>query len=272
VDLDADLSWTAGQGDSFDATAINDTIYYYVVTASDTNGNESEYSTEVMASPQRSPITAHWDNGAADARWVSSTNWNPDYAPRVIDDIWMNRANDYALIALGDVVLGKDIIIARHASATGVITEMNGGSLTASGVVFIGQYGGSDGTMILSGGTLSTGSEMAVSVSGAGQLEMTGGAIHVSTAFKIGRYEKIEAVGHVDLHGGTITCTSFGINSYSDMDIEAGTLVIDGNQLSAINSYVTDGRITAYGGAGSISVDFDVSNVGKTTVTAVPAP
>jgi hypothetical protein len=98
---------------------------------------------------------------------------------------------------------------------------------------------------------------------------MTGGSISVASQFKIGRYNQASAVGHVDLHGGVIDCLNFEINPYSSMDVaNDALLIIDDNESAKVNGYITSGQLTASGGTGTVSVDYDSTHFGKTTVTS----
>jgi hypothetical protein len=62
-----------------------------------------------------------------------------------------------------------------------------------------------------------------------------------------------------------------GVNSIkgdSVLDIGAGTVVINGNQVSSVNDFISSGRITGYSGTGTVSNYF---NGATTTVTAAPS-
>ncbi|WOO40932.1 hypothetical protein [Rubellicoccus peritrichatus] len=218
--------------------------------------------------PQVPATTLVWNDDASDSLWSSGDNWNQDFAPRIIDDAWVNTTGDYVNVSNGVDALAKDFILARHDGKTGISMDVSGGTVTTSNVFFIGQYGTAHGTLNLSAGTVTAGSEMAVAVSGKGTMSMTGGTVNVATNFKIGRYNIASAIGHLDLHGGTISCNYFSINDYSDMDITTGTLIINGNRVSSINTLINNNRITAYGGSGTVQVDYNNLNPGKTTVTA----
>jgi hypothetical protein len=61
------------------------------------------------------------------------------------------------------------------------------------------------------------------------------------------------------------------------MDIRAGTLVLNGNQMDYVLDLITAGLLTAYGTNGSgpdiqWQYDYNVRNPGKTTVSAIPEP
>jgi len=52
------------------------------------------------------------------------------------------------------------------------------------------------------------------------------------------------------------------------MDITGGTLIVNGDVTSAINGYITSGWLTGYGGSVTLAADYNITNPGKTTVTA----
>jgi hypothetical protein len=81
-------------------------------------------------------------------------------------------------------------------------------------------------------------------------------------------YVSLTGSGHVQLDGGLITASSFGMYDNGTMDITGGTLKIDGNFVNQIlNTWA--GVITAYDGWGTVVADHnEVLNV--TTVTALP--
>ncbi|MHC4486930.1 MAG: hypothetical protein ACYS4T_17265 [Planctomycetota bacterium] len=53
------------------------------------------------------------------------------------------------------------------------------------------------------------------------------------------------------------------------MDIAVGTLIVDGDETSKIQTYIDNGWITSYGGNGTLQLDYNVTNEGKTTLKAV---
>jgi hypothetical protein len=57
------------------------------------------------------------------------------------------------------------------------------------------------------------------------------------------------------------------------MDVTGGTLIVTGDQTLKIQGYIDSLWIKAYGGAGTLQMDYDVRNAGKTTLTAIlPEP
>ncbi|MCF7972229.1 MAG: hypothetical protein K9N55_00275, partial [Phycisphaerae bacterium] len=74
------------------------------------------------------------------------------------------------------------------------------------------------------------------------------------------------------LWGGVTRAGDLTLNGNANvvcvLDIKEGTLILDGDKTSKIANYVASGLITAYDGEGSVSVNYDLINAGKTTVTA----
>jgi len=81
------------------------------------------------------------------------------------------------------------------------------------------------------------------------------------------------STGHVNLYGGIIDAENFVMGAGAGtMDIEAGTLIVDGDVRSTVQGYIDDpnGWITAYGGSGTLYLDYDLTNTGKTTLKTTP--
>ncbi|MDD5134858.1 MAG: hypothetical protein PHP01_05555, partial [Phycisphaerae bacterium] len=109
-------------------------------------------------------------------------------------------------------------------------------------------------------------------------LLMNGGEIYVYGTFGIG-YNDIGAStgeGYVYLNGGTITVADFQMawpaGCTGLLDISGGTLVVEGDKTSLINSYIAGGQIAAYDGTGTLGVDYNITNPGSTTVRQLNNP
>jgi hypothetical protein len=101
---------------------------------------------------------------------------------------------------------------------------------------------------------------------------MNGGTVSVAQMFGLGWGG---GIGIARINGGTLNLSqwnatqSINPTNSSVLDIRAGTVVINGNQLTSVNNYVSNGKITAYGGTGTVIRDYDISNPGKTTIKAI---
>jgi hypothetical protein len=52
------------------------------------------------------------------------------------------------------------------------------------------------------------------------------------------------------------------------MNITTGILILDGNDIETVQTFINDGRITSYQGQGTLNLDYNVTNEGKTTLSA----
>jgi predicted phosphodiesterase len=225
-----------------------------------------------------------WDNEAGNGDWNNATNWNPDTVPP-------STSGNYAKIFMST---GPIFSAGRTASAYRVYIEGSNGTITMSGGTLsltsswigIGYTSSSDsGTLTMSSGTINTtgiSGHIYCGVKGNAILNMSGGAINLSGTVYVGRDPT--GVGTVNLSGGTITCGNTLLigsgGGTGTIDITStGTLIINGDVTAAIATYVANDQITAYGGAGTVMSDYDVTTTGKTTVWAsaptkagVPSP
>jgi hypothetical protein len=106
---------------------------------------------------------------------------------------------------------------------------------------------------------------------GNGTLTMNGGMATVGGMFGLGS-DNNQGLGFAHINGGTLTLnqwsSSRSIRDGSRLDISGGTVIINGDQTGPVNDYVAAGKITAYGGSGTVNVDYNNINPGKTTLTA----
>jgi len=168
------------------------------------------------------------------------------------------------------------------------VLEISGGTLTV-GEVRLGRNQGS-GELRMSGGSLNVpnndflvgstnvvmdelGETILELQPGPGTLMMTGGSIAIGerNSLRVGTDMDV-ALGMVDLLGGEISAGDLEIGDTSTFNIGAGTLILAGDKTANVQSFVDAGTLVAFDGAGEIVYDFDATNVGKTTVTAIPEP
>ena len=76
----------------------------------------------------------------------------------------------------------------------------------------------------------------------------------------------------VDLNDGVLDIGgmsgSFEGNPDKIIDIDFGTWIIDGDVTTGIDAMITAGELIGFGGLGTVNYNYDVTNAGKTTVTA----
>jgi hypothetical protein len=210
-----------------------------------------------------------WDNSGGDRLWRTATNWSNNAVPTSADKAAIRNASVLGPIIDSSTTAVVAQVVLGDWSSTYDTLDMTGGSLTTSSWFVIG-YGPTTnhGIFNISGGTVNCPSTLYVGNTGTaiGTLNMTGGSI---TATTFGIAQATGSTGNVYLDGGTISCGTFSITtSGGRMDITLGTLIVDGDATAAINGYISNGWLTGFGGSGTLNVDYNVRNPGKTTVTA----
>jgi hypothetical protein len=145
---------------------------------------------------------------------------------------------------------------------------MTGGTLDIGDYIWWGDGQDSFGMFNMSGGTITVGAEFELGWGGGmGTWIMTGGEITcgefiVPTDTGVG--------GQLYLNGGIFNVGSSGLemNPGGQIDIGGGTIIFDGDLTEQINGLIEAEQITFFGGGGLPSLDYDVRNPGKTTLTA----
>ncbi|MDD5134417.1 MAG: hypothetical protein PHP01_03275 [Phycisphaerae bacterium] len=290
VGITTDLSWTAGSGatshdvyfgtdstpdsgefmgnqagTTFDTgTMANNTTYYWRIdeknAAGTTTGDVWSFTTAAATGVDR-----NWTNGGGTRAWNTAGNWDTG-VPNSLDKAAIrNSAISGPIIAAGTNAVANQVVIGDWSSTSDTL-DMTGGTLTTGSWVTLGYGATNSGTFTISAGTVNIGTTLYAGLSGTGTINMTGGTITVAGAFGIA--QQTGSTGNVSLDGGTISCGSLNMTSGGLLDIEAGTLIVNGDVTSTINGYVSGGQITGYGGAGTVNVSYNTPNAGKTTVTA----
>jgi hypothetical protein len=127
---------------------------------------------------------------------------------------------------------------------------------SAGGSCFITVNGG-----VLNAGKLSL-TERALE--GQATLTVNGGLVNVTGDLVMGAPP---AAAYINLNGGTLTVGgNFEPTNALSMDITAGTLILDGNDVAAVQGYIDNGWITAYG---SITASYGTGTVLVETVEEV---
>ncbi len=209
-----------------------------------------------------------WTDTAGNHLWSTPANWDTGAPPTSADTVKIR-------ISPGPTVTNQDAVAnvvqpAAGSNNTGDLT-VDGGTLTVANWFTLAQGVDSNAILNMNSGTITVDTGFNVAYQGSGTLNMTGGTITVAGPFYIA--QKSVATGHANLDGGTITTNSFSMRgeagSVGTMDIRAGTLIINGDAVSSVQGYIDNGWITSYDGYGTLQLDYDVTNEGRTTLKAV---
>ncbi len=149
-------------------------------------------------------------------------------------------------------------------------TIMAGESYVVEGI-HLGNNGEVSGALTLQGGTLEVLGALNCGFKGPGTINIIDGTLLIPGTLKIARDPG--SVGHINLNGGTISTNNFLMREKDDavgtMDVGGGMLTVNGDQISLVQEYIDNGWITTYDGNGSPNLDYNVTNPGQTTLTAV---
>jgi hypothetical protein len=234
--------------------------------------------------------TATWTDAApGDHLWSTPENWSE--FPTPAHWVKVRYGPPGATIAHE----GAEALKVSIGYEDGSALTVDGGTLTTVQYLAMGRNGAS-GTLNMIGGTITIGRDFEVGYTGSGTVNMTGGTINVARDFEVGRGnpgivnmtggtiivaddfmipEATASTAEVNLDGGTIIVND-DLNMRADggtmngtLNITAGTLIIDANEVSIVQGYIDNGWITAYGGNGTVQLDYDVTNEGQTTLKGV---
>ena len=288
ISITNDLGWTAGSGatshdvyfgtsspgtfqgnqagTTFDTgTMANNTTYYWRIDEKNAVGTTAGVVWSfTTASATGGDI--NWTNGNGNRLWGTAANWSGSVVPTSADKAAIrNSSVSGPIIASGTNAVANQVVVGDWSSTSDTL-DMTGGTLTTGSWITLGYGSANNGTLTISGGTVNAGSTLYVGNSGTGTINMTGGTITVAST--LGIAQLTGSTGDVFLDGGTISCDSLNMTSGGALDITTGTLIVNGDARTTINGYISSALITAYGGAGTLNVDYNVTNSGKTTVTA----
>jgi hypothetical protein len=205
-----------------------------------------------------------WDEGGYDQLWSTPTNWSTDTIPTSIAPVSIDDPeNTHCEIEDGIIAVCETLRVGNGGATTNL--DISGGSLTAAGAYVGVDSVSGHGILNMSGGLFSTGS-LQIGWAGTGTLNMTGGIIKLNDNLVVpGRTGK----GTVNLLGGTIKASELRLTSeLGSMNITTGTLILDGNDIEKVQTFIADGWITTYKGQGKFNLDYNVTNEGKTTLSA----
>lgn len=248
------------------------------------------------AGPTLWNVTANWSAGRLPTTGdLTRFLGTADFAEVVDgDNLEINTArvcwgNDNAHIKInagGSLTTGQ-VQLALFGGGTGLI-EIDGGTMQSS-VVRIGRYGTTetaplnDGTILVNSGTYTVTGNVALGEGphngayypGIARIIMNGGTMNVG-----GDLNAVDDLGGtrtvvnvlIDLNDGVLETGGLngGFIAKTDktIDIDFGTWIIDGDVTTELAAFETAGQLVGFGGAGTINYDYDVTNSGKTTVTA----
>lgn len=210
-------------------------------------------------------------NPSGNGLWSEGANWTGGKVPVSTNKVVFNVAAARACVVDGAVNAGQ--VVAGDNGPGGTLIVTNGGSLATSAANWsaIG-YNNSMLMIVENGASVGFGFQLWIgyTTNSDGTLLLNGGTVTVTNMIGLGWNG---GKGTVRVNGGTLRLLSWdavnSIKGASLLDLGAGTVVLAGNQVSSVNAYISSGRITGYGGAGTVSTAYD-GGANTTTLTATP--
>jgi hypothetical protein len=226
------------------------------------------------------------NTGSTNGLWSLAANWSLGFAPGVSPapgqkadfnsnaqiPCFLNSAAFPAQLVVGDNGPGNLIILSGGSLVTSNYTVPPGNSFNALG------YNSISRVEIQSGGSLISSNHLWVgqNPNAISTFVMNGGTATVMGMFGVGfNGGSFAGLGTVLMNGGTLNLAQWNptdsMGPNSDLDIRHGTVVITSNYVDSVNNFVAAGRITGYGGVGTVSAVYDTNN-NQTIVTATGTP
>ncbi len=214
-----------------------------------------------------SAVTRSWTGTVThNALWNNASLWGGT-APTAVDDAWVNLAGAYVRVDSTVAATGNQIVVGR--SVPGAQLDVTGGTLVSTGEILVGQYAGASGTVNLSGGTITAGTNFSIGGSGVGTLAVNGGMLNIGGTFHVNRYTGAGAAGNADVYGGAISASTLFIGSAGDVTLDRTTLTLGGDKRTLVNGYIASGALGSYwGSVAPLAVAYN-STTAKTTVSVV---
>jgi len=175
----------------------------------------------------------------------------------------ISDAQSCAFVSMGDKDQG------------GVLRIVDGGSLTVTGQWMAVGYDNPATLIVEAGGMCDVvAGNLIVGYENTDNcvIQINGGKVRVAGRLRGGKYN---STGKVYVNKGVLDVSSIsssGFQAGSLIDIKFGTVIANGDEIKETKAFIADGRLTAFGGTGTVIYDYDVTNPGKTTITAKQNP
>lgn len=218
------------------------------------------------------PADTVWNpaaNPSSTGYWNESANWTGSARPASVTKVTFNVVGAIACTVSNAAVANYVVMGDNGPGGTLVLT--NGGSL-ACGVdnaTAIG-YNNTAEMVVENGAVASFGYQLWIGLDPGsdGKLIMNGGTVSVANMFGLGWQG---GKGTALIHGGTLNLSqwddTYSIQGESVLDVAGtGQVVINGDHQYSVNYFISTGQITANGGTGTVVVDYNNIHGGKTTI------
>jgi hypothetical protein len=222
------------------------------------------------------------NNPATHGLWSEAANWSlarlPGMSPTTTGDKADFNAVGQIPCFVNSVAAPAQLMIGDN--GPGDLIILSGGSLVTSNYSGVNSYNAVGYNSLArlelqNGGSLMSSNHFWVGLNrGAiSSFAMNGGAATVLGMFGVGWSG---GVGIAQINGGTLTLAQWNdtssISPLSQLDIRSGTVVITNDHTSSIANFIANGRITGYGGVGTVNYSLVSDSVSTQTVLTATCP
>jgi hypothetical protein len=238
----------------------------------DYNNTNAGMTTLFAIAPLSPPPTEVVWNPAANpsgtGKWNEPANWTGSVAPANVTKVTFNVVGAIPCTVTNAAL--ADYVVMGDNGPGGTLIITNGGRLTAGAANATAIGNNSNALMVVeSGGSASFGTHLWIGLDPGsdGTLIMNGGTVSVSGMFGLG-WQGGKGTAHIN--GGTLNLSQWdyfnSIQGESVLDVSGtGKVVIDGNQQDSVNNFILTGQITNHTGTPLVA-DYNNIVIGKTTI------
>lgn len=220
-------------------------------------------------------VTASWRPPSTPGIWSTPANWSTTLTPDTNTFANISSSTPCIVDKTAGVAVCYRVNVADGAGTVGKLIVTNGGVLAPAHDYCAIGYAGNGAMEVESGCSVTFPNHLWIGLNpgSVGSFVMNGGSVTVNGMYGEG-WNGGRASAHIN--GGTLFLKQFSqsqsLGAGCTLDIAGGTVILVGNQSSAINACVSSGQLTAYGGTGTVIIDYNFKNPGNTTVTAISTP
>ena len=236
-----------------------------------------------------------WSNAGTNHLWDNLDNyWNADHSrinpPTIADFVGLDSPVPcYALIDVNTNAQCLELSVGSWAhypayDLNGLATlDVNEGTLTVATQLSIGERTSIAGNVTMGdvnilAGSVTVDTNMYIGREGIGMLNMRGGTLDINGTLRCpggplppyNGQNYVCGTGMLNLYGGIISAGDFDVyaRDITQINVEGGTLIVGGDKTSKVIDLVGQGKLYAYNGQGQLILDYNITNTGKTTITA----
>jgi hypothetical protein len=232
-------------------------------------GKTTLYAIAPLAPPPTEVVWNPAANPSGTGKWNEQANWTGSVAPASVTKVTFNVVGAIPSTVTNAAL--ADYFVMGDNGPGGTLIITNGGILTPASAANASIIGNNSNALMVveNGGVVSFGYQLWIGLNPGsdGKLIMNGGTVSVGDMFGLGWQG---GKGTAQINGGTLNLSLwddfFSIQGESVLDVSGtGKVVINGNHQDSVNNYILTGQITNHTGTALVA-DYNNINLGKTTI------